>query len=76
MFCPYKDRLGVPGEGVHKHFFGLAMFDVIATVVVAELLVYFFHLSRPWTILALFLTGIVLHRIFCVRTTIDKYLFP
>jgi hypothetical protein len=76
MFCPYKDRLGVPGQGVHKHYFGLALFDVFATVIVAELIVQIFHTHRGWTLVALFLTGIVLHRIFCVRTTIDKYLFP
>ncbi len=76
MFCAYKDRLGVPGEGAHQHYFGVAVFDVFATIVVAECIVYFFHTNRAWTLVALFLTGIVLHRVFCVRTTVDKYLFP
>lgn len=76
MLCPYKDRLGVPGEGVHTHYAGIAMADVLATVVAAECIVQVFHTNRVWTLLSLFLTGIVLHRVFCVRTTIDKYLFP
>jgi hypothetical protein len=76
MFCTYKDSLGIPGKGVHQHYLGLAMFDILATVILAECIVYFFQTTRIWTLLACFLTGIVLHRLFCVRTTIDKYLFP
>jgi hypothetical protein len=27
-------------------------------------------------VVALFLLGIVMHRLFCVRTTVDRVLFP
>ena len=76
MSCIYKDSLGIPGQGVHTHFLGIAIFDVVATILVAELLAYVFHWNIYLTLIAAFLTGIVLHRMFCVRTTIDKLLFP
>jgi hypothetical protein len=76
MFCPYKDSLGVPGEKFHRHYFGIAIMDVLGTIVLSELVVFLFHTPRWITLGATFLTGIVLHRLFCVRTTVDKYLFP
>jgi hypothetical protein len=75
--CEYKNILGVPGKGIHSYrLFGVAIADVIMTIIVASLLSYFFKFSFLKTLLILFLTGIVLHRLFCVRTTIDKLLFP
>jgi hypothetical protein len=76
MSCIYKDSLGIPGQGVHTHFLGIAVFDVICTILVAELLAYVFQWNIYLTLIAAFLTGIVLHRMFCVRTTVDKLLFP
>ena len=37
-----------------------------------------FFLKKPliYTCVTLFILGIILHRLFCVRTTIDKLLFP
>jgi len=75
--CEYKNILGVPGKGIHSYrLFGVAIADVIMTIIVASLLSYFFKFSFLKTLLILFLTGIVLHRLFCLRTTIDKLLFP
>lgn len=76
MLCPYKDSLGIPEKGFHTHFMGIAILDVIATIVLIETIVFLFRTPRILTFLSVFLTGIVLHRIFCVRTTLDKYLFP
>lgn len=76
MLCKYKDSLGIPEERFHTHFMGIAVLDVVATILLSETIVYFFGTPRMTTFIALFLTGIVLHRLFCVRTTLDKYLFP
>jgi len=74
--CKYKNALGEPGKGIHSYrVFGVAIADVIMTIVGAILISYFFKLPFIKTLLVLFLTGIVLHRLFCVRTTIDKLLF-
>lgn len=74
MFCNYKNALGIPGQGIHFHVFGIAIMDVIMTIVGGAFLAYLFKLNYLWTILIFFLLGIVLHRLFCVKTTIDKLL--
>ena len=75
--CKYKNALGKPGKGIHSYrVFGVAIADVIMTIVAAFLISYFFNLSFIKILIVLFLSGIVLHRLFCVRTTIDKILFP
>ena len=74
--CKYRDSLGVPNQGIHSHrFIGLAIVDVIFTIIGAMIISYFSKGSFIYTLIFLFLLGIILHRLFCVRTTIDKLLF-
>ena len=73
--CKYKNSRGIPNEGVHKHYFGVAMFDVIGTIVFGLILSFLFKWNIFLTITILFILGIVLHHVFCVRTTVDKILF-
>ena len=82
--CKYKNALGMLGEGVHSYRFGkgligkngLAIMDILMTLVGAFIISYM--TARPfWLIcLILFTLGIILHRLFCVRTTVDVLLFP
>jgi hypothetical protein len=75
--CKYRNALGVPGKGVHSlRVGGIAVVDVVMTLVGAYIIAHFAHTSFAWTAAGLFLLGIILHRLFCVRTTIDKLLFP
>ena len=75
--CQYKDSLGIPGQGVHStRLFGVAIIDVIMTIVGAYLLSYWMKWDFLKTAGGAFLLGIALHRAFCVRTTVDKLLFP
>jgi hypothetical protein len=77
MLCQYKDIFGKMNTGIHSYrFFNIAIADVVLTFIAAFIL----HLFLPkikFTIILLFLfvLGIILHRIFCVHTTIDKLLF-
>ena len=77
MLCEYKNILGTVGEGVHSiRIFNIAIVDVLLTIIGA----YIIHLFAPGyrfsiILLTLFATGIVLHWLFCVRTTVDKLLF-
>ena len=74
--CKYKNALGEPGKGIHSYrLFGVAIADVLMTIIGAFLISYFFKFSFIKTLLILFLTGIALHRLFCVRTTLDKLFF-
>ena len=77
MLCKYKNILGEPGKGAHKYrIFNIAIVDVLLTIITA----FIIHLFNPnfnffIILFILFIIGIILHRIFCVRTTIDKLLF-
>ena len=63
-------------------FFQIAIFDVVATIIGAFLLwkglTHFTELkvSFLFVMCGMFLFGIVSHRIFGIRTTVDKFLFP
>ena len=75
--CKYKDALGESGKGIHSYrFMGLAIADVIMTIIGALIISFFIKKSFLLVLIVLFILGIILHRLFCVRTTIDKLLFP
>ena len=75
--CKYRNALGVPGKGAHSiRLGGVAIVDVVMTLVGACIIAHCARASVAWTAAGLFLFGIILHRLFCVRTTIDKWLFP
>jgi len=77
MFCKYKNVLGKPGEGVHSYrIFNISVVDVLLTIALAFIIHFFFKKYKFRHILIfLFILGIILHHLFCVRTTVDKFLF-
>jgi len=77
MLCKYKDIFGKPGEGVHSYrIFNIAVVDVLLTVLLAFIIHFFLpKISLIYTFIFVFLLGIFAHRIFCVRTTVDKAIF-
>tara|TARA_B110000483_G_C17892031_1_gene425945 strand:- start:16 stop:255 length:240 start_codon:yes stop_codon:yes gene_type:complete len=77
MICKYKNILGKPNDGIHKfRIFNIAIVDVILTILLAFIINKFIPKYKFFYILLLlFILGIILHRIFCVKTTIDKFLF-
>ena len=76
MLCKYKDILGKPNEGIHKYrIFNIAIVDVLLTIFVAFIISFFSKINFFIILILLFIAGIILHRIFCVRTTVDKILF-
>jgi len=75
--CRYKDIFGRPREGAHAYrLFDIAVVDVAATVLLAFVISRAFSLSFWKSLVALFIIGILAHRAFCVRTTVDKWVFP
>ncbi len=84
--CKYSNILGEPDKGIHSYrIFNIAIVDVLLTIFLALLLTfifkYGFKINLQFLVLYiiilvfLFILGIVLHRLFCVKTTIDKLLF-
>ena len=72
-----KKMFGDPNKGVHSYrFFNIAYVDVLATIIGSILLARLMKWNYIYTMIGMFLLGIVLHRLFCVRTTLDKRLFP
>ena len=75
--CKYRNALGVPGKGAHSiRLVGVAVVDVVLTLVGAYIIASWMRISFAWTAAGFFLLGIILHRLFCVRTTVDTLLFP
>ena len=77
-FCKYKDSLGKPKTGLHSYrVFNIAIIDVILTILFVKFIQYYiFEDTNFWVVLlATFILGIIMHRIFCVKTTIDKLIF-
>ena len=74
--CQYKDVFGKPGEGPHSlRFAGVAVVDLGLTVAAAWAIARVWNLSI-WKVLAcLLVLGVVMHRMFCVNTTVNKALF-
>jgi hypothetical protein len=74
--CKYKDIFGKPNQGAHSYrIFNIAIVDVLLTILVAYILSIFTGYKFIYTLIFMFILGIISHRIFCVRTTIDKLLF-
>ena len=75
-FCKYKNIFGEPGTGAQSYrFLGVAIVDVLLTILIAVIFAYFTKLSIWVSLGGFFLLGIFAHRLFCVRTTVDKLLF-
>ena len=82
MFCKYKNIFNEPGKGIHSYrIFNIAIIDVIATLVSAYICyilihnkysIYDYNLLKY--IILLFLLSIFFHWIFCVDTTVMKYI--
>ena len=68
--------IGLPGQGVHSYrIFNIAYVDVIVVLVAAMLLAWAMKWSYAKTIVGMFLLGIIVHREFDVKSTVDKLLF-
>lgn len=80
--CQYSDIFGRPNTGVHAiRILDIAIVDFSLTVIGAYLIYLYVNkrfqmqVNYFWYLLCLFILGVVFHRLFCVRTTIDKLIF-
>tara|TARA_B110000285_G_scaffold128978_1_gene145199 strand:- start:582 stop:860 length:279 start_codon:yes stop_codon:yes gene_type:complete len=73
-----RKLFGEPGEGVHSYrVFDIAYIDFLITFIGAFLIqkILFPNTKYLKVLFLFFISGIILHRLFNVRTTIDKLLF-
>ena len=83
--CKYKNIFGETNTGIHSiRVFDIAIFDVLSTIiggiVIHQIIIISIldmgNIIKLWmVVVSLFILGIILHRLFCVRTTVDKLLF-
>lgn len=73
--CKYKDSLGKAGSDEYTRIFTVRVMDVVSILIGAYIISYMFSTSFWKTLLVIFVSGIIAHRAFCVRTAVDKLLF-
>ena len=75
MSCKYKDIFGEPNKGAHSiRVFNLAVVDVVLTLLLAWVIMYYSE-KNYWVILfILIIIGIFLHWLFCVNTKLNSLL--
>jgi len=76
MFCQYKNIFGKPNLGIHRYRVGgFALADIVLTIIASYIISII--IKKPfWKVLLIvFITGVFLHRVFCVRTKLDTILF-
>ncbi len=76
MLCKYKDIFGKPNEGFHEaRIFGLAFWDLFGTFIIIIIASYYFSTNVFVTGINVFLFTIIVHKIFCVETALNKKIF-
>ena len=74
--CKYKNIFGAPNTGLHAYrLFDVAIVDVLMTFFFAYLISKWLKFPYVNTCLVLFILAIVLHKLFCVDTTVNKFIF-
>jgi hypothetical protein len=74
--CKYSNIFGKPNEGPHStRIFGFALFDILLVLIIGYFISIKFKYKYLDTILVLFLLGIVVHELFCVKTKLNTLLF-
>ena len=74
--CKYKDIFGKVGEGAHSlRIFNFAVVDTFLTFVLAYIINYYLKTNLLVVFIVLIILSIIIHRIFCVETTLTKMFF-
>lgn len=74
--CKFKNIFGDVGTGIHRfRFLGIAIVDLALTIMLAYVISYVMKIDFVHTLFGLLLLGIILHRLFCVKTTVDIAIF-
>lgn len=74
--CKYKDIFGKVGTGVHSlRFFNIAVVDTLLTLLLAYIINLYLKTNLLLIFFVLLVASIVIHRAFCVETTLTKMFF-
>jgi len=71
--CKHKDIFGKPKEGPHSYrIFNIAIIDTVLTILLGYFISKYFKLNLFYVLIILFILGIIVHKMFCVETTLTK----
>lgn len=79
MFCKYKNLGGLPGEGIHAPripIIKLAFWDTFLTILGIFVVSVLTKYSFITLFIITFLIAIIAHKLFCVNTKLNSYIFP
>lgn len=73
--CQYKDLLGKPNQGAHAYrIFNIAIVDLLLTILASLILSKWLKINFLICLICLIILSIIIHTIFCVKTTINVLL--
>ena len=73
--CKYKNSLGKPKEGIHKYrIFDISIVDLLLTIILSLIVSKILKIKFMISFIIIFILGEFLHYLFCVDTTIIKFL--
>jgi hypothetical protein len=79
MSCPlkkYSNIFGEPNTGFHSaRLLDIAIYDLLGTIAISGVISYFLKYNFFLVLIIIMIIAILLHRIFCVNTTINKLIF-
>lgn len=75
--CAYKNILGEPNQGwrAKYRFLDVSYIDVLLVLAFCVILAWVTNYPLIFIIVVTFFVGIIAHRLFCVRTRVDRWLF-
>jgi hypothetical protein len=78
--CKYKNIFGEPNKGFHSYrisIINLAVVDVLATTIATYAIQQYIFptYSFGFILIIMFIIGIISHKVFCVDTQLNKYIF-
>lgn len=75
-FCKYRHIFGIERHGVHKYrLLNIAIVDTVLTIIAAFSIALYFRISFLVVFLLLLVIATLLHKLFCVETTITRLVF-
>jgi len=74
--CKYKDILGKPREGIRKYrIFDISIMDTVVVLIFGYIISRYMEWNLWIVLVVLFISGIIMHHLFCVKTRIDSWIF-
>ena len=74
--CKYKNIFGEPGKGSHSYrIFGMAFVDLFFTFMISLLISWKYKKNIILVFTLFIVLSVIVHKMFCVETTLTKLIF-